>query len=649
MADPKPIQQRIETTADTSGVEQTERALDGLKDATRDSARETGQAERAERSREQRLRSIRQRLEETVRAQDRYEQQIEQGTQATEEDQRAAQRRENRIRRLSSVLADEERVQRRTNEAVRDAATGSAEAAQSQSLLTRIAGDATGQFAALATGLVGAGGVVAAYQQWISDIESAKEGLREQITLVRELAEARLNFVALQGVEDPETLRNLESAAAVSGRDPGEVFRVAGVFRSQFPNADAEEIQSLIQEVSAAGQLTDAPLTDLAQGLSVLYRETGDTRASGNILQESIQQAGEAEPGRLAAEIGRFVGVGRQIGGLDTGQAAGFAAAGTGLGLPNEQATTGLRNVLFAIRGKGTPEGNELLNQLGIDRENVIAALKQIAEQRAAGNITDAQLETLGGREAAPVFSALADPTKLENFLASVSAVDRAQSFEGSIAADKAASLFEPGSIQAFNLLAKQAESEAQSVRSNSTRAAQASAARAIVERELATQINEGNITEADRKAILEEFDTQIARGKSPAVAANYAEQTRAGVKSPRIPGLGVRLPLNPQQFFGTEFQADSDFLQDPVERGLEQGPRLPANGEEEPVDQSSFLDPADRDGLADQIIRAMEARGINAGQQTVVRIDRLSINNGTNYQALGNPLYDHLDGRDRV
>ncbi|MEO0476442.1 MAG: hypothetical protein AAF085_10815 [Planctomycetota bacterium] len=472
------------------------------------------------------------------------------------------------------------RSQRDSAEAMRDAGTTAEQTANKKGLLIRAIGGMRSAALSLAGGLAGVGGLVAIYRAWNAQQDAAIDKLKEQIALTRELAEARLNFVALQDVEDPTQLRQIESAAAVAGRDPAEVFRVAGIIQSQFPNETEANRQALLRETAAAAQLTDASLPEIAQGLSVLFRETGDAQQAGNILQEAIQQAGEADPGRLASEIGKFIGVGKQIGGLDTGEAAGVAAALTGLGLPNEVATTGGRNVLFALRGKGTPEGIEVLDRLDIDRTNVFTALQQISEARVAGQISDAELEALGGKEAAPVFASLADPTKLRNFLASVQLVDQAEDFDGSIAADKAIGIFEPDSIQALNLIAKQAESRAKALDSSSRRAAQAGAAIAVVDEQLAFQLDQGNITPSDVERIREEFLAQLAQGKTPAEAADIAERERASdVPLFRNPFSGRTVDLNIFAGAGGDrdkIRGESDFLEGPIEQRFELGPDIP-------------------------------------------------------------------------
>lgn len=540
MSNPDPIRQRIELDADTQGAEDTKRALDEMKGATREAGDET-----------------------------------------------------------------------------RAIGQASEESAKKQGLLSRATLGVSGAITGLVAGLAGSVGIVSLYQEWIATIETATQRLREQIDVVRELAEARLNFVALQGIEDPQTLRELEASAAIAGRDPGEVFRLAGVFQSQFANESPETIQSLIRETAVAGQLTDAPLTELGRGLSAIFRRTGDARVASNIFQQAIQQAGEEDPGRLAEEIGKFITIGENVGGLSTGESAGFAAAGTALGLPNEVATTGLRNLITRIRDvDATTPGSEILNELGIDRSNIRTAFTQIAAARSAGQITDSQLISIGGQEAIGLFSALSEQTVLDEFNTNVDLVAAAADFDGSIASDKSASLFTPDSIQGLNLLAKQAESATTSIRGRDQNAARASAGRAILARELALFEASGDINPADVTVILEEYDKLVANGRSPARAATLAGNLRAGEVNVRVPFVGEKVGLlNPAIVLG-EGAERFDFGQG-VEQGFNLGPLIPG---QRPSDEAS--------------------------SPTIIQ--NQTINNGTQFIGAGDPAVDDLDGRDR-
>lgn len=540
MSDPQPIKQRIEADYDGKPLQDAARDVKQLETATEQSSQAAAKDGRAKESQ-------RQELERLIREQREYNQIVQLGAKVSDQDAEASRVRSARIDELSREMAQQADVTDEASASIARYRDSSGQAGQITAMLA-------GQVAGMASGMVGVGGIVMAYREWIREIETANQYLQENARLTRENAEARLDFAALAGIEDPEQVRALDAAAAFAGRRPGEVARVAAVFKSQFPNASNDDIQSLITEVAAAGQLTGAPLQSLALPIAGLFRETGDARIAGNIFQESVTQAGQADPALLGQSIGRFIGVGQQIGGLTPAEAAGFAAAGTGLGLPDEIATTGLKNVLFAIRGRGTPEGAKVLEREGVDREDVQIAIQQIASAYQAGRITPAELESLGGREAAPVFAALTNEAKLGNFLVSVGSVVGAGEREGRIASDKAAGVFSEGSIQAFNLLAKQEESRAEAVRSGSPLIARQEAGRRILDRILAERIDDGSISPALAGRIRDEFNAQLAMGRSVEDAIAIAEEvpdTDYTFRSPLSGTLDSYSPLNLQGGLG--------------------------------------------------------------------------------------------------
>jgi len=325
----------------------------------------------------------------------------------------------------------------------------------------------------------------------------------------------------------------------------------------------------------------------------VLYRRTGDARQSGNILSEAIDQAGEGDPAKLGEEIKKFLGIGEQIGGLTTAQAAGFAAAGTSLGLPNEIATTGLKNVLFAIRGKGTPGGNAVLEREGIDRDDVELAIMQIAEARESGRISNAEFEELYGREGAPVGAVLGDPATARRFLAGVDEVEAASERSASQNREKAAGVFQPGSIQALNLQAKQGESRAESIRASSVSAAEQDAARAELAAELEGRIAGGTITPARAEQVREEFDALIAQGEdindalrgafaTPSTATAFRgpiSKRRTGVPLNAAAGARAMIEEDLGRVREAQGRLDPDEPADAVILRLRQGPQLEPGG----------------------------------------------------------------------
>lgn len=545
--------------------------------AARRSTLEEQVAARTERrgSAEQRLRA---RLEELSLAEARHQQRLRSGIQVSNEDRAASERRAREIDRVSARLALHAQATQLSSDAIRRHGLAAEEAAGPQGLLNNLLATGADRAAGFVAGFAGLQGVRALYQEWIQDIETANQRLQENARLVRENAEARLDLVALQGVEDPGRVAQLDAIATFAGRRPAEVSRVAAVLAGRFPNENQATIDSLLTEVAAAGQLTPEPLQALAEPLALIFEKTRDARTAGNILQAAFEQAGESNPARLAEEIGKFIAVGQQIGGLSVAQATGFAAAGTSLGLPREVATTGLKNVLFAIRGEGTPKGREVLEREDIEHggdADVEVALQQISRAFVAGRLSPADLENIGGREAAPVFSALADPQKLAAFFRSVAAVEQSQTESSRRATGKAETLFTPDKIQGLNLLAKQAEVAEEVERAGSVRAAREEAARKILSRLVEQRIEEGALTPSLGERVKKEFDTLLAEGFTVEQAIRSAEEVPNTDQFPfrfRNPITGRSESL----FFPVreEQRGRSDLLEAPLLRELSRGPQ---------------------------------------------------------------------------
>lgn len=640
MADEVKTRMVVEGAEALQTLEQIAAAEGKHAESVKDAGQAAAQATSPMQRRQQSMTAKRSRLLELQRREVAHEQAVKQSGRSELSALDISRRRQQRIQGLARELGKESEAQRRANVAIKDSsismvkhtgatnamAQASSNASGKNDTLSTAIGAAKSQLAGLASGFVGVNGIIALYGQWIDNIETANQRLQENAEIVRANAEARLNFVALQGVEDPEDVKQIDALAAFAGRPPSEFARVLGILKSQFANESDENINTLALEVAAAAQLTDSPAQDLAIGLSAIFRQNGDAQAAGNIFQQAIQEAGEADPARLGVEIGKLIGVAQQFGGLDTGEAAGFASAGTALGLPNEVATTGLKNVFLSLRGRGTPEGNELLGELGVDRSNVITALQQISQARVEGRIDDAGLESIGGREAAPIFAALSDPAILSDFLASVGRVDRAEDFDGRLVTDKAEGIFTEGSIQALNLLSKQLESQLESTRAADTRAIEIATARSALELRLAElernpqdQVN--GVTAADSERILREFDFQTARGHSVEEALTSAiKEDDNNINLFRLPGFlpgigGQNLGVVPDEIEGVRrTKARLENIVDPVLDTVEAGPQIEAPGED-------------------------AGSSIGGGNITV---------HGTLNMHTGDPLTDDLDGRDR-
>ena len=497
MADPKPIKQHIEITADLDAAKKTVEATEDLNRVNEDGTKVT---------------------EESARA--------------TDKASRASREHSDTVDRQRRATDDQTDSQRQGNDAT-DAAAAT--------------------LAGLGAAFLGANGVINLYEQWIERIERASERLRENAAIARENAEARLDFVALQGVETVEQVNAINTAASFAGRRPGEVAQLGTFLASQLPGASPEDINQITLATASAGRTSTAPLTELASGILPLYRQTGDATVASNIYLEAVRQAGEPDAGEFGQILGENIGLIQANAGVDVGEAAGFIAAGTGVGISSRPALTALNAVNFSIRGQGTPRGNEVFERLGItDRSNVLDVLEQIVAANQRGELSTADIEALGGREAAGLFATLADPEIFADFRRRVQAVDAREEFTGDLASDNAEGIFGSSGLQRFNILAKTFEAESEGIRAGDVGAARAESFRtglaALLDAELAKPGGgAANITPDLAQRIKDEFEFQLGRGLEAEEALRIAEAAPRGhlqiSNVPGVPDAPLRTP----------------------------------------------------------------------------------------------------------
>lgn len=611
MADPQPIKQEIKVDYDGKGVEQAVSGLDKVEQNTESTAKATAtyaaEADRLTRE-----------LTELATVEDRYQRAVEAGAEETEDSRRESEQRRQSIERLSREVAEAESHEDRLNRELResvgahrqagDAADGSARQIRAFGTVTEKAKTAVAGFL---VGLVGQQGLQIVFDQLEESTEAFNRRLEENIRLTREAAEARLNYVALKGIETPEDVAFIGQAATFAGRDQGEIARSLAQFKSQFPNASDADIKRLTAELASQGQVSSADLDDIAPGLAAIYRKTGDARIAGNLFQQGLTEAGEADPAKFADAVSKFLAISESIANLDTGQGVGFAAAATGLGVGTDESITGLSNVVYALLGQGTPEGREIREREKIDTEDFTVALSQVVAAIEAGRITGPELELLGGREAAPFFGALADPKIFESLIASATRVDQVEDIDGRLGQDKAEGITESSRVQDLHLLLKQIESQAKFDRSNDGRALTVASVRSELARQLEQQVSQEQIAPFESERVLKAFDTYISYGNDPRAALFKAARVSDGYNLP----LGVNdvIPSFPP-LFGADpsIRSEGRGLTDSVIDRIEQGPE---------TDPQRLLDTIDAPASTPDAAEPLSAAGDTATHELLARL----------------------------
>ncbi|MEM1445146.1 MAG: hypothetical protein AAGF84_03765 [Planctomycetota bacterium] len=433
-----------------------------------------------------------------------------------------------------------------------------------------IAGVLAKSLTGIGVAFVGAQGLTELIQGYTRALDANSEAMQRNAALAREQAEARLNLAALQGRESPEDLAFLDQVSAFSGRSQGEVARLQTAVVSQFPNVSEAEQQRLTLEVAALGQTTDAGLTELLGGVGTLYRSTGDARSASNLFLSMVEQGGADQPAQIAAVAAQLIEVGKLVGGLDTGESAGLAAAATGLGIPQDIATTGTRNIVLALRGQGTPQGREILEREGIgfgSDANLIGSLRSISAGLSSGSISPEELESIAGREALTTLATLTTPQNLEQAIEKIQTVDAAEDAPGRVSQQLIESII-GSQAQAANLQAKQLEQAATNTRAQDQNALDAEVARLALDSILAQREAQGRVSPAVSTAIRARFQRRIAAGDD----IESALESAAGASSFDTEGTNIR--IGPGAILRADLAAQRRDLVDPTLELIERGPQ---------------------------------------------------------------------------
>jgi hypothetical protein len=237
MANPTPIQQIIRILAETEGADQVIAALREVETRMDADVRSTERSAQAARRKEQQTGRLATKLRDLVADQARAERETREGAAQDEQATRAARRREQQIERLSRALAVEEDRQDEVNRRVRESISSHRAAAQGADENTQALGRAddavgrmTGSVANMVTGLVGTGGLLLALRLVRAELDNIRQAqadaFGEQQTLASAQRQLKRNLV---GATDEEVQQAIEGANRIaSDRNvPNEVVTLA--------------------------------------------------------------------------------------------------------------------------------------------------------------------------------------------------------------------------------------------------------------------------------------------------------------------------------------------------------------------------------------------------------------------------------------
>ncbi|MEM6258032.1 MAG: hypothetical protein AAGI37_06925 [Planctomycetota bacterium] len=599
MADPQPIKQRIETDADTSGIKEHVRAQQEMEQQAKETASATEQAGRTERTREQRLRSFRQRLNELVRAQQRYELETEKGTRATNEQRRSSERRERQIRRLAGVLGQEERAQRRANQAIREAGGDLDDAGVSAAgFLRNLRGIAAsvGVFVALRQGL----------RLYMNELEQAKQ-------LQSEVFQTQVTIATAE--------RNLkENLASASDEEVGQAIEAAREIAQQRSLPIAQTTDALASALSARGGNLDEAirLTDLAA------------------------QVRPDQPGSLGNISGAIGDIFNAIGAESELEALGFLqTVGTQSRVPSaEQQARTVPAAITGIVSEGfTPqEAGALFAALSVGTADTTGESTRTASINFAQQLnTFFKTAQRDERGASAIEALQQDPQLAQSFLDNLSLEARASAPARALVGDASSSV---------------ASGFTSNIEQFGDRGSLIATAEQQIERLNSGQLEATAAIDRDLKSLVDQLNANnLALARVGAIRDNLSEVLRASGSS----ALAQRIDefiFDANNFASPEEAVKDliDLLEDRVEdiRGQERPPfsigtltgRREFKGR--PLtDQQEFAIEA-----IESAIERIQSRTEQGTPQTVIQ--RQTVNNGTLIQGGDNPIDDDFDGRYR-
>jgi hypothetical protein len=293
---------------------------------------------------------------------------------------------------------------------------------------------AQGRFSKLGSSIkswaAGLAGITLAVREITRAIRAQSEAIEEHARIA---AEQQKKLLALQAMgtffeEHPEARKEVAAYAEFGRRPYEDVAEAWYELESKGAGLTEEQKKGIMKEALELGRMEpEADLKSIVGMFSLYAKETReqDINLIQNVLRATLSKAGAG-----LSEVGRYLPQFQSLGisaGLTGAEAAGlWAYATTRTGQP-EKATVGLRNIFMALQGKGTPESQELLPQLGITPEmGFYEQMGILSAQRRAGGFGLPEAETIAMKEnAALLLSMLTDPQAMMKTIHEVSAAAR--------------------------------------------------------------------------------------------------------------------------------------------------------------------------------------------------------------------------------
>src|SRR3990172_2182488 len=302
------------------------------------------------------------------------------------------------IRKLRDVSGAENELEHQT----RRAGGAAEQASRDAGLLDRAWGAIRGQLLGLVAPFAGIGALTTV-------LRLNSEAMAENVRLSRELAQAQRDLLFLSTAGSAAELAAVQRSAEIVGGEGARVELTGAFaqFKSQTANLSEQQRLGLWQQMIETSLTTATRPTELVELFTRGRNFVQDPQQLQNIIAQTIIESPESNPAVMARLLPRVLPIGAAVG-LQPAETAGLLAFAAGQAGSADEGATGLRNIIAALQGRGTPESQKILAGLDLPQGmNFFGQIAALTAAQAAGRLSLGELEAIGGRENLALFSSL--------------------------------------------------------------------------------------------------------------------------------------------------------------------------------------------------------------------------------------------------
>jgi|GEM_PF-4656842 len=483
--------------------------------ATQNAGKAAERAAKQSASREAAASRLHRRLVELHRAEIKEERAVAEGVKTNAQAMRQGERRRQQIDRISRALAQkklaEDKASRSVNEHV--ASLGGSKqvmdaAAESGTRFSGVLGGLRTQALGLVAALVGATGLLSALQKSRQEIE-------ENAAAANRMKEAQLDLLFLRNDVQPEDLQMTKDAARlIGGKDALLDTNAAfALLLSQTPGMPEAKRRAIYREAVESKLTTSASLTETIPFYTGNIPFVEDPNELQGMYRKAQELSPEASPRKLARLSPRVMQITAEPDvDVAPADAMGFLVKGLELtkGDPDSGATH-TKNFLLRLRGRQTPEGEEILERLNASREkNLHDQVENLKTALESGQTNLAELQAIFGMETIQV--ALGQIRQYDSTQDYIKQIRESSSDGKDPTADALREIYGGDEQLSFMQKIKQAEAELEILKSEDINAQRIQLGRTLFEGELQRR----GMSKYRRDLWLLGYDTLTGGGASP-------------------------------------------------------------------------------------------------------------------------------------